>query len=599
MSDLFLNPYLRWLRDRSQGVPSFNIGASNAPSGEVAPTGQMLAAPVPPQYPAWPQTLSSTSGSQRPAPSANLPGLWVKSQDNLPGFNLKPQAEQIGFNLNQDDRLPSEGTWPDAPESAPDFPDTTQTGLPPFVEGPPLPAPSGIPDWPYNVLLGMPLKLLRSVLDPRTGTRVLPPYPPTNQDTRGIGDTRAYVDGVNPPADQDSVETPSAERWPSSDTPEWPAGIDAGPDAATVQNANPEPTPQEPIWTAWPQPPMGGWPYSQAGGAERRTLWPAAMIPPPIGVPPIPPVGPVADSNFVLANAGYAGKRRAQPQRLLPQDQPTQQRIPVTPLGTGLASRLPALPIAQKPGVGTTELGHRPEQEFSNFIEAYRRQADAQGRRAILAQRSQLPNRAWKNHDLISSPQVQMQGQQLRDAVDRFNRLAFPGLDSDRPPTRSTAGIPGRDLNIHPAGDGDTPSDLSSIDRHRLGVRASIATHVKRGFELVTDKEVAVDVPGFPYPRYYDYIIRDPVTGRNYGVEVKTTLYETIRLKREQVMKDAIVATQGANVRTTGWRITGVSYAAYCFGCEAFDLRSEKLEAILRSAGVRVRRGSLPGDIQP
>ena len=116
---------------------------------------------------------------------------------------------------------------------------------------------------------------------------------------------------------------------------------------------------------------------------------------------------------------------------------------------------------------------------------------------------------------------------------------------------------------------------------------------------MVVDKPRAVDVPGFQTPRYYDYIIRDPATGLNYGVEVKTTLHDTIRLNPTQVMKDAVVVAQGANVRVMDLRLSGVSYSTYRFGCEALDFRSAALQGILRNAGVPVTRGTLPGDIRP
>jgi hypothetical protein len=154
------------------------------------------------------------------------------------------------------------------------------------------------------------------------------------------------------------------------------------------------------------------------------------------------------------------------------------------------------------------------------------------------------------------------------------------------------------DVGIHRVGGGETLSDLSGRDRHQIGVREAIAEHMRRGFELVTDDELAVDVPGFLAPRFYDYIIRDPVTGLSYGVEVKTTVGETVRLNRSQVEKDAIVATIGGRVRSMGLELSGVSYVASCFVCRLVDVRSERLRQILESSGIGIRRGSLPGDIR-
>ena len=141
---------------------------------------------------------------------------------------------------------------------------------------------------------------------------------------------------------------------------------------------------------------------------------------------------------------------------------------------------------------------------------------------------------------------------------------------------------------------------FAANERHRRGVDASIADHVAKGFEIVDRGPRAVDVPGFPTPRLYDYIIRDPVTGRCYGVEVKTTIMSTIRLDRQQVEKDAVVVAQGAKVRLlNNVELSGVSYSVYCFGCEAFDVRSAVLLNILQKAGVPVVPGILPGDIRP
>ena len=82
------------------------------------------------------------------------------------------------------------------------------------------------------------------------------------------------------------------------------------------------------------------------------------MMPQPMGVPPTPSVGPVADSNFILANAVDTEEPQAQQGRPLPQDRPTEPKIPATPSGAGLANRLPE---------------RRTEQERSRFIEEYQR----------------------------------------------------------------------------------------------------------------------------------------------------------------------------------------------------------------------------------
>ena len=229
-------------------------------------------------------------------------------------------------------------------------------------------------------------------------------------------------------------------------------------------------------------------------------------------------------------------------------------------------------------------------------------------------QRSQLPDHLQnrfgvENFGVMGSapPETQAQEPQVPTRVDQASggagahdngSIISGAYVGNRPIDLTGLGIRW-DSNIHPVGDEVEPRDLDRNERHELGVQASIAIHLKRGFELVASKPRAVDVPGFPTPRFYDYIIRDPATDRHYGVEVKTTLHDTIRLDPSQVMKDAIVATEGAKVRLMDVRLSGVSYMTYCFGCEALDHRSATLQAILRGAGIRVRKGSLPGDIPP
>lgn len=181
------------------------------------------------------------------------------------------------------------------------------------------------------------------------------------------------------------------------------------------------------------------------------------------------------------------------------------------------------------------------------------------------------------------------------NAINSVARALQPGQG-----LASAGGIAPDDLNVHLVGDGDSVEDLPRNERHRRGVDASIADHVAKGFEIVDRGPRAVDVPGFPTPRLYDYIIQDPVTGRYYGVEVKTTIMSTIRLDRKQVEKDAVVVARGAKVRLLeDVELSGVSYSVYCFGCEAFDVRSAVLLNILQNAGVPVVPGILPGDIRP
>ena len=251
MINFSLYPYARWLLDGSQGdVPGFNIDESEVPPGDGAPAGGMLAAPPTPQYPSWPRAPGSTLGPQNPltsAPPGNAPGLWVTPGDNLPGFRVNPQDELIGFKLNENDSSRREGTWPDEmpPDAAtPEDPNIAQTfSLPPSVEDPAEPAPSGIPDWLYK-LATTPLPPL-STTDPRTGRRIVPygplvnPVRPYRGFDQNVPTARGLrTDRINSLADLSSVKEPSAYQWLPSTMPGQPADTNFSSSAVAAQTTN-------------------------------------------------------------------------------------------------------------------------------------------------------------------------------------------------------------------------------------------------------------------------------------------------------------------------------------------------------------------------
>jgi hypothetical protein len=133
-----------------------------------------------------------------------------------------------------------------------------------------------------------------------------------------------------------------------------------------------------------------------------------------------------------------------------------------------------------------------------------------------------------------------------------------------------------------------------------LGVAAAIRDYVSKGYVLVTDAEVEVAVPGFAEPRKYDFIVMDPVSGYNIGVEVKTTLYDAIHLDSSQVAKDAVIIRSGGYTRVDGIPIRGVGYATYCWGCELVpNVRSIRLHEILKAARIPFSHGGKPGETLP
>jgi RHS repeat-associated protein len=136
-------------------------------------------------------------------------------------------------------------------------------------------------------------------------------------------------------------------------------------------------------------------------------------------------------------------------------------------------------------------------------------------------------------------------------------------------------------------------------ERHQMGVDTAMRDYVDRGYSVIRQTAVAVDVPGFATPRYYDFIAYDPTSNVNIGVEVKTTLYDTIRLNADQVAKDVIVMQQGGYSRLLDLPINGVGYATYCWGCTTVDFRSTALRSILNAANIPFTHGGRPGEIRP
>jgi len=382
MFNFSLYPYARWLGDGSlDDVPGFNIGESEVPPGNGTSVGGVFAAPPMPQYPSWPRTLRATLGPQnslRSAPPGDPPGLWVTPATNLPGFRLNPQDELTSFNLNENDGSSREGTWPDGmpPDVAtPEYDDSAPTWtLPPGVEEPAQPVPSGIPDWLYK-LVTTPLPPLSTAIDPQTGRRIVPygplvnpirSYQGTDQNVPPTGNMHTNVGGINPLPHLSSVKMPRAEQWPFPNTSEQPADINIRTNAATGQNTNPQSAAREAIWNTRLQPLTAGQPYAQVNGGKLQDPRSAGMAPHGPGVPPARSAEPLAHPNLILANAGDADIQQAQQQGPLAQVQQTQQQIPTSPSDTGVADTPPALRTHEK---------RQPEQELSKFVEECRRAA--------------------------------------------------------------------------------------------------------------------------------------------------------------------------------------------------------------------------------
>jgi hypothetical protein len=561
MFNLFFRRYVPGFRVGPVSVPGFNIDDNGLPervsdSSDGTPPGS-AAQP----YPDATQTqgppnisfrLPGTEGWVLSAPPMGSPGLPAGPQDDVPGLNVP------GFDVDEDGVGQQEPTW------------SVQT-LPPSSEESTEPAPPQFADWLNK--LGAIVSPLLTAFDPFTGRRIEMNSPP---------------------------RAASTEPWSLSNVPQQPADLTPFL-APTKQNINPQPLNEKASRGTWPQSPTDG-----SGDVQRARLQGPLntdVARQRLALPSMPALRPVAEANFIPASDRTAGDQEAPRQAAL---QEYQQRQPSAPPGAmagdnqSRRSSTRMVAFESEPERTSSQLmaGYRPPMEVESGTDDSRLigQADAQVHEPQAVTPVDLSRRDAAGLPIgaiLSS--LRSPGSIGGNAINSVIPDLQPGQGH-----ASAGGIAPDNLNIHLVGDGDSVGDLPRNERHRRGVEASIADHVAKGFEIVDRGPRAVDVPGFPQPRLYDYIIQDPVTERYYGVEVKTTIMSTIRLDRQQVEKDAVVVAQGAKVRLLkNVELSGVSYSVYCFGCEAFDVRSAVLLNILQNAGVPVVPGILPGDIRP
>jgi hypothetical protein len=548
MFNLFFRRYVPGFRVGPDGVPGFDIDDNGLPRRATASFDGTLLNSASQQYPgaAPAQTSPSISFALPGAASwvlpTPLPGLRVSPRGDVPGFNVGPQYGAPSFNVDENGDQQQEIIWSDElpPGSVtPQDPNATQTPIPPAdVDDSAPPALPSLPPWADQ--FGAMLPRLPTIFDSRT----------------------ERPSAINPSPGPGSATAP---------------GVYSGPSPGTF----PQPVAQQAIRNVLLRRPKDIGPYAPADGVLRA----------------IAPIRYLSNTNFSSMIAGG----QATPQQMpLQQYQQARRTMPPAPLGTGRAMAY----RPEKPG--TSEFERAPEQELSQFLEAYRRLKGPEGGQPTPDRRSQqllnpAQNPSSEDNSVIGPAQGLAPTGERRAAPINQGPLDAGGM----PNGGIIAGVgpartPRGDLNIHLVGDGDEPSNVRDLERnkrHRIGVEAAIATAVQRGFEIVIREEVATDVPGFDTPRFYDFIMRDPITDKHFGVEVKTTIYQTIRLDRAQVEKDAAVITLGAKVRNRRVWLDGVSYATYCFDCEAFDIRSRVLQGILQDAGVKMTKGYLPGDI--
>jgi hypothetical protein len=585
MFNLFFRRYLPGFRVGPDGAPGFNIDDNGLPQRASVSSDGTLPDSAAQRYPDAAQTqippsisfrLPGAEGWVLSAPPIGSPGFRVSPQDDVPGFNVGPQDDAPGFNVDENSGQQQETIWSDGlpPGSVtPQDPNTAQTPAPPpDVDDPAPPAPPPLPEWPYQFGTMLPPRL-PTAFDPRTGPRIEINAPP---------------------------RVASAEPWSPSNVPQQPADTPIPFLAPTRQNITPQPLNEKALWRTWPQLPTDGSVYAQRAGLQGPLN--TDITRQHLALPLMPAVRPAAESNFILASNRAAGDQPAPRQAAL---QEYQQRQPSAPLAAMAGDNQSGKSITRVAALET-----EPERTSSLLMAGYRPPMEGErgtdGSRLIGQANAQLHKpQAGTRVDLSRRDAAGLPIGTILSGIRSSDSLGGDTINSVTPDLQpsqghaSAGGIAPDDLNVHLVGDGDSVEDLPRNERHKRGVDASIADHVAKGFEIVDPGPRAADVPGFLTPRFYDYIIRDPVTGRCYGVEVKTTIMSTIRLDRQQVEKDAVVVAQGAKVGALGVELYGVSYSVYCFGCEAFDVRSAVLLGILQKAGVPVVPGILPGDIRP
>jgi hypothetical protein len=130
-------------------------------------------------------------------------------------------------------------------------------------------------------------------------------------------------------------------------------------------------------------------------------------------------------------------------------------------------------------------------------------------------------------------------------------------------------------------------------DRHREGVEAARRDLLARSDIIDVSPGQAVWVPGFEEPRVYD-LIATKKGGEAIGIEVKTTIADTIFLNWSQVERDVMVARVGG-ITTYGQIVSSVSYYTYCYSCNPWlvDIQNATLYVRLIMAGIQMKPGKL------
>lgn len=300
-------------------------------------------------------------------------GFRVRPEDEALGFRMTLRDFVPGFNLDENGAPRLEANWSGGMPagSTPQYANFAQTpasqivGLftpnsGSFVQS----EPPTLPDWLYK-LVTMPLPKMATVLDPRTGRRIVPFTPLINRaafnptEDQNVPETRdTGVDVSEPtlPPASGPVETKPTEERPPLDTA---ADINAPTGGAVAQKANVPPAATETMWNAGFQPLSGREPYPQAGAWEFQRPWLPELAQQATRIPLAQWTGP-AGSNLVLPTTGSGWQGRPPPQA-----QPTQQKMPAIvpearPITSPAAAPMP-------PGVAVGDLELRRARELAQL----------------------------------------------------------------------------------------------------------------------------------------------------------------------------------------------------------------------------------------
>ena len=118
--------------------------------------------------------------------------------------------------------------------------------------------------------------------------------------------------------------------------------------------------------------------------------------------------------------------------------------------------------------------------------------------------------------------------------------------------------------------------------RHDAAVVKAIKEAEKDGYTIISSAQVKV-TGNFPGTRNYDFLARDN-QGNIVGFEVKSTMSDTVKLDKSQIVKDISVMQFGGSSKFGP--INSVAYKTMCAGCGPADARSQILRSMLNAADI-------------